>query len=59
MGVTNLAAEVRFAESEVLTTTSKVVDISKSVRDLGHTNEVGLEEGLRRTADWMRETYRR
>jgi dTDP-glucose 4,6-dehydratase len=50
---------VRFKESEVLTTKKKIVDVSKSVRDLGHRNSVGLEEGVRRTADWMRRVYAR
>jgi dTDP-glucose 4,6-dehydratase len=48
---------VRLEDSEVLTTTRKVVDVSKSVRDLGHRNSVGLEEGVRLTADWMRHAY--
>ncbi|MEJ7812145.1 MAG: NAD(P)-dependent oxidoreductase [Gemmatimonadaceae bacterium] len=48
---------VRYAESEILTTKIKRADISKSVRDLKHENSYGLEEGLRITADWMREVY--
>ena len=51
------SALVRYAESEVLTTKVKRVDISKSVRDLGHTNSYSLAEGMRLTADWMRETH--
>jgi dTDP-glucose 4,6-dehydratase len=50
-------ALVVYADSEVLTTKIKRVDISKSVRDLGHTNSYGLAEGMRLTADWMRETH--
>jgi dTDP-glucose 4,6-dehydratase len=50
-------ALVRLEDSEVLTTTRKVVDVSKSVRDLDHRNSVGLEEGVRLTAEWMRHAY--
>ena len=48
---------VHYRGSEVLTTTVKRVDITKSERDLGHTNAVSLEDGLRMTADWMRGIY--
>ena len=48
---------VHYAKSEVLTTMVKRVDISKSIRDLEHTNTIGLEEGMRLTADWMRATH--
>lgn len=49
---------VRYKESEILTTKAKLVDTSKSVRDLDHKNSYGLEEGIRLTADWMRAAYR-
>lgn len=48
---------VQYRDSEVLTTTTKRVDISKSVGDLRHANTVGLREGLELTADWMRKVY--
>jgi len=48
---------VRYQDSEILTTKDKRVDISKSVRDLGHRNSCGLEEGMRLTAEWMRGVY--
>ena len=48
---------VEHHESEILTTKIKRVDISKSVRDLGHTNTYSLEDGMRITADWMRSVY--
>lgn len=51
------ASLVRFKQSELLTTMSKTVDISKSVSDLGHEDSVDLEEGVRLTADWMRRAY--
>jgi dTDP-glucose 4,6-dehydratase len=48
---------VEYRDSETLTTKSKRVDVSKSVRDLKHTNSYSLEEGLRITTDWMRSVY--
>jgi dTDP-glucose 4,6-dehydratase len=48
---------VEYRESEILTTKIKRVDISKSVRDLGHHNSYDLEEGMRFTANWMRSAY--
>ncbi|HYE15910.1 MAG TPA: NAD(P)-dependent oxidoreductase, partial [Pyrinomonadaceae bacterium] len=48
---------VEHRDSEILTTKIKRVDISKAVRDLGHKNSFGLEEGMRITADWMRDVY--
>jgi dTDP-glucose 4,6-dehydratase len=48
---------VQYRDSEVLTTISKQVDVSKAVRDLGHRVSVGLEEGMRTTAEWMRQTH--
>lgn len=51
------ASLVEYRDSEILTTKVKRVDISKSVRDLGHRNSYGLEEGMGITADWMRGVY--
>lgn len=48
---------ITYAESEILTTKDKVVDVSKSERDLQHKNSVTLEEGVKRTVDWMRTFY--
>ena len=48
---------VQYRESEILTTKTKRVDISKSVRDLDHKNSFALEDGMRFTADWMRAVY--
>jgi dTDP-glucose 4,6-dehydratase len=47
----------RYRDHEILTTRDKRVDISKSVRDLGHRNNYGLEEGMRLTTEWMRGVY--
>ncbi len=48
---------INYAESEVLTTKHKLVDSVKAERDLGHTTTVSLDEGVRRTIDWMKEYY--
>jgi dTDP-glucose 4,6-dehydratase len=48
---------VVYKESEVLTTKQKLVDASKSVRDLDHKNSYSLEDGIQLTCDWMRKVY--
>jgi dTDP-glucose 4,6-dehydratase len=48
---------MRYRESEILTTKIKRVDVSKAIRDLDHKNSYSLEEGMRLTADWMRQAY--
>lgn len=48
---------IGYKESEVLTTKSKKVDISKAVKDLNHKLTVSLEDGVKKTIDWMREYY--
>lgn len=45
---------ITYKDSEILTTKTKKVDVSKAVRDLGHKNTVSLEDGIKRTIDWMR-----
>ncbi len=47
----------QYADSEILTTKSKVVDVSKAVNHLGHRDTCTLEEGLRATVEWMRTVY--
>jgi dTDP-glucose 4,6-dehydratase len=49
---------VRYRDSEILTTGSKKVNAEKAARDLGHQDTCTLEEGIRRTAQWMREVYK-
>jgi dTDP-glucose 4,6-dehydratase len=51
-------ALVQYRDSEPLTTTTKRVDVSRAIRDLGHRNSYGLEEGIRLTAQWMCQAYR-
>lgn len=43
-----------YKDPEILTTTQKKVDNIKSVLDLDHKQTVTLEEGIKRTIDWMR-----
>ena len=52
-------ALVSYQDAEVLTTRQKLVDCSKARRDLDHRTTVSLEEGIRRTLDWMRAEYSR
>ena len=47
----------KMADSEILTTLTKKVDISKALRDLDHKVTVELKEGLAITAEWMRNVY--
>jgi dTDP-glucose 4,6-dehydratase len=49
---------VQNKNSEPMTTRAKRADVSKAVRDLAHKNSYGLEEGMRLTAEWMRDVYK-
>lgn len=48
---------VTYRESEVLTTKTKRVDITKAERDLQLRETVTLEEGIKNTVEWMRKVY--
>lgn len=48
---------IEYRDSEILTTKDKTVDVSKSEKDLKHENSVSLDEGVKRTVEWMREYY--
>ncbi len=48
---------VEYKEAEPFTTKDKKVNVDKAVRDLRHQATVGLEEGVRRTVEWMRRVY--
>jgi dTDP-glucose 4,6-dehydratase len=48
---------VQYRDSEILTTVRKKVDAGKAARDLNHTDSLTMEEGVRRTVDWMRQVY--
>lgn len=45
---------INYKESEKLTTKVKKVDISKAVRELDHKITISLEEGVKKTIDWMK-----
>jgi dTDP-glucose 4,6-dehydratase len=49
--------QVEYREAEILTTKQKLVDCSKAIRDLGHRTTVTLDEGIRRTLEWMVKAY--
>ena len=44
-------------EAEPFTAKVKTIDCSKAVRDLKHDPKVTLEEGIRRTVEWMKKVY--
>ena len=48
---------VQYMKTELSTTRNKKVDIHKAIRDLGHSYQVKLAEGIPRTIDWMRGVY--
>ncbi|MEQ1500202.1 MAG: NAD(P)-dependent oxidoreductase [Parcubacteria group bacterium] len=48
---------IEYKDSEVLTTKSKKVDTSKAIKDLDHELTISLEDGVKKTIDWMREYY--
>ena len=49
---------VEYKEEEVLTTKVKKVDIQRAIDELDHQTSVTLEEGVKRTVDWMRGEYK-
>ncbi len=49
---------VTYKEAESFTTKIKTIDCSKAIRDLNHDPEITPEEGIRRTAEWMKWYYR-
>jgi dTDP-glucose 4,6-dehydratase len=48
---------VEYKDAEVLTTRDKKLDNTKAVKDLDHKDSVSLEEGVRRTVNWMKKVY--
>ena len=48
---------VTYADSEILTTKDKLVKVDKAIKDLSHKNTIGLEEGVKKTIEWMRSYY--
>ncbi len=49
---------IEYQDTEVLTTKVKRVDVSLSEKELQHQNTVSLEEGVKRTVEWMKEYYK-
>lgn len=49
---------IEYKESEMLTTKLKKVNNDLSVKELYHKETISLEEGVKRTIDWMRDYYR-
>ncbi len=47
-----------YKEGELFTTKVKTIDFSKAIRDLYHNPAITPEEGIRRTAEWMKWYYR-
>lgn len=43
---------------EILTTKTKIVDVSKSINDLDHKNSISLDEGVKKTVEWMKKIYK-
>jgi dTDP-glucose 4,6-dehydratase len=48
---------VRYADSEILTTKHKLVNVDKAIKDLNHKNTISLDEGVKKTIDWMKKYY--
>ncbi|MFQ5466476.1 MAG: NAD-dependent epimerase/dehydratase family protein, partial [Thermodesulfobacteriota bacterium] len=48
---------VSYEEGEPFTTKNKRIDCAKAVRDLGHNPVVSLDDGIKRTVEWMRSVY--
>jgi dTDP-glucose 4,6-dehydratase len=49
---------ISYKDSEPLTTRVKKVDVSLSREELKHSQTISLEQGVRKTIDWMLEYYR-
>lgn len=49
---------IEYKDSEILTTKIKKVNIDLSVKELSHVQTISLEEGVKRTIDWMKDYYR-
>lgn len=48
---------IEYRDSEILTTKSKKLDVAKAVQDLSHSTSISLEEGIKKTIDWMKKVY--
>ncbi|MHA1694073.1 MAG: NAD-dependent epimerase/dehydratase family protein [Candidatus Helarchaeota archaeon] len=48
---------IKYQDSEILTTKSKKVDISKAVKDLDHKLTINMKDGIKITIEWMKKYY--
>ena len=48
---------INYEDSEKFTTKHKKVSCEKAVKDLGHNPKTKLEEGLKKTVQWMKSVY--
>ena len=48
---------IEYKDGEIMTMKNKPLDTRKAIRDLGHKISFSLEEGVKRTIDWMRKYY--
>mgnify|MGYP000194484315 FL=1 len=49
---------VEYKDAEAFTTKIKTVDFSRAIKDLNHNPVIEPEEGITRTAEWMKNYYR-
>lgn len=49
---------IEYKQAEILTTKTKKVDNELALKELNHKETVSLEEGVKRTIDWMKDYYR-
>lgn len=48
---------ITYEEGEPFTTKNKRIDCSKAVKDLKHNPKVALDDGIKRTVEWMKSIY--
>jgi dTDP-glucose 4,6-dehydratase len=49
---------IMYRKPEILTTRHKAIDVSKAIRDLDHKLTVSMDEGIKKTIDWMKDYYK-
>ena len=49
---------IEYKEAEVLTTKIKKLNNDLAVKELNHKETISLEEGVKKTIDWMIDYYR-
>lgn len=49
--------KVTYEQAEPFTTHDKKIDVARAKRDLDHRQSIQLEEGIRRTVEWMKRVY--